>query len=62
MSTLNFQYFVVPFLFEVVTGGGYLPSEHPELWYASMWFVQYWHCDNCTSRDQLLWVTDVVTN
>ena len=50
------------FFFEVVTREGYLPLEHPELWYASMWFAQYWHCDICTSRDQMLWVTDVVTN
>ena len=56
------EVFFLSSLFEVVTREGYLLSEHPELWYASMWFAQYWHCDICTSRDQMLWVTDVVTN
>ena len=47
------KFFFFFFLFEVVTREGYLPSEHSELWYASMWFAQYWHCDICTSRDAL---------
>ena len=59
--TENFFIFFL-FLSEVVTREDYLPSEHPELLYASMWFAQYWQCDICTSRDRMLWVTDVVTN
>ena len=33
------EVFFLFFLFEVVAREGYLPSEHPELWYASMWFA-----------------------